>query len=444
MGRRLRAFLRCFVNDERGAIAVIIAVAFIPLMISVGVAIDLSRAYMVKQRLGAALDAAGLAIGSKAASGDENLSDLFNTYFYANYPTSAAGTPKNVIYEATSGQITLSAQADVPMAFLGIIGVSEITVNASAIMEYSTEGLELVMVLDNTGSMSGSKLSSLKIAAEELVEILFDGEENPALVKVGLVPFAGTVNIGSAMTAYTSDPADLYWGSDSWWGCVEARDYPDDVEDTPTAIGGVWTPFNWPDGYYNNWDGWGGWIDTSPPSSRGPNKYCALEVTPLTNAKTTLIDAIDDMWAAGYTHINIGAIWGLRLISADAPFTEGVAYGTEGWNKAIIILTDGNNTASWSQYTAYGYPSEGRMGTTSTWTMAGYMDDRLGEVCTNIKNAGIQLYTITFDVSDSGTQALMENCATDSSKYFDSPSTDDLRSTFRAIGAELKQLRISQ
>ena len=56
----------------------------------------------------------------------------------------------------------------------------------------------------------------------------------------------------------------------------------------------------------------------------------------------------------------------------------------------------------------------------------------------------VTLYTITFDVSDTDVQTMMETCATDSDKYFDSPSEDDLETTFRIIGAELKALHISQ
>ncbi len=55
-GRRLRP-------DRRGAVAVFLAFAIIPLIGIVGVATDTARAYLVKSRLSSALDAAGLAGG---------------------------------------------------------------------------------------------------------------------------------------------------------------------------------------------------------------------------------------------------------------------------------------------------------------------------------------------------------------------------------------------
>ncbi|MDP6814908.1 MAG: pilus assembly protein TadG, partial [Alphaproteobacteria bacterium] len=70
------------------------------------------------------------------------------------------------------------------------------------------------------------------------------------------------------------------------------------------------------------------------------------------------------------------------------------------------------------------------------------LDDKLSTICTNIKATETLVYTITFQVSSSSIQTLMSNCATDSSKYYNSPSNDELERAFRAIGAELSNLRI--
>jgi hypothetical protein len=47
-------------------------------------------------------------------------------------------------------------------------------------------------------------------------------------------------------------------------------------------------------------------------------------------------------------------------------------------------------------------------------------------------------------LDDPPTQALFQTCASDADKYFNSPSAEDLRTAFRAIAAELSNLRISQ
>jgi len=60
--------------------------------------------------------------------------------------------------------------------------------------------LEVAMVLDNTGSMAGTKLSTLKTAASNFVDTLSSAaarSADPDAVKIGLVPFSMTVKVGS-------------------------------------------------------------------------------------------------------------------------------------------------------------------------------------------------------------------------------------------------------
>ena len=85
------------------------------------------------------------------------------------------------------------------------------------------------------------------------------------------------------------------------------------------------------------------------------------------------------MVANGGTHINWGAIWGWRIISPDEPFTEGASYGTADSTKAVIILTDGANTAYDWLYDAFGKPSDERLGSgiDTASEVADEIDDRL-------------------------------------------------------------------
>ena len=69
---------------------------------------------------------------------------------------------------------------------------------------------------------------------------------------------------------------------------------------------------------------------------------------------------------------------------------------------------------------------------------------KTADVCENIKDEGIRLYTITFKVSNSATQALMEECATSPALYFDSPSNEQLEVVFQAIARDLSNLRLSR
>ena len=212
-----------------------------------------------------------------------------------------------------------------------------------------------------------------------------------------------------------------------------------DIDDTFT---GPWTPFYWPDDSNNDWFYSGGYHITS---FRTPNRRCpAAEITPLTNDKATLEAAIDDMVASGSTHINFGAIWGWRVVSPSEPFDEGVAYGTAENTKAVIILTDGANRAFNTVYGAFGYPNDELLGVgiDTPSEVEDEIDDRLEDICENMKDANVIVYTITFNLNDFNTEQLFRNCASETDKYYDSPTSAELTRTFRSIAAELKKLHV--
>lgn len=439
---------RRFQRSDRGAVAVIFALAIIPLMVLAGMAVDLSQAYLVKSRLSHSLDAAALAVGSMRSTNPDPtyLAAQFSSFVAANYTDTDIGATHDLTFVDNGGIISVTGKATVDTVFMAIIGINNLTVSASSQIIVETNGLEVVMVLDNSYSMNGSRLSDMKTAAIELISILFGTETAPPLLKVGLVPFSGSVNIGSAMTAYITDPTALDWGTTSWGGCVNARTYPNDVQDTDIATGGLWEPDYWADhDSYNNWIQGSTYYDNPGWSGKSPNKHCSKAITPLTNDRAQLESDINAETAIGYTHINYGAVWAWRVISPSAPFTTGAAYGDPDWNKVAIILTDGDNSSSDSVDTAYGYRSEGLLGSTNGTTVRNTLNDRLLEVCTGMKNDGIIVYTITFGTSvSSATATLMSDCASSADKYYASPDAATLSLAFRAIGAELKNLHISQ
>ena len=307
--------LRRLRHDRRGSVAIILAVSLVPIILAVGLSIDIGRAYIVKQQLLRAADATALAVASAYGNGTDS-DTVAQNFFNANYPTSKLGTPGQPSVTVTDELVTVATSATLETTFMKIAGLDTITVNATSEVSRETTGLELVMVLDNTGSMSSSsKLTTMQSAAVALVESLIEGTTSDT-VKIGLVPFAGGVNVGNSDAAFTAayvdDPTVYDWGTTDWEGCVMARPDPYDQTDDDVATGGTWPPFYWADDSYNNWysSWWGYSIDSSPPSSQGPNKYCPRAITPLTNVKATLISEINSMWASGYTHVNLGAVWG--------------------------------------------------------------------------------------------------------------------------------------
>jgi len=185
----------------------------------------------------------------------------------------------------------------------------------------------------------------------------------------------------------------------------------------------------------------------------GPNLLCTTQaVEPLTTTKATVKTKISAMVASGTTNITAGLMWGWRALSPTAPFTEGRDYGVGDNKKILILMTDGQNTYEGngkfvvSQYGSWGYVWKSHLGTESTNenTVQDKMDDRMELACANIKAAGISIYTVAFEITDTTTKQLLVTCASDSNKAFSADSTAALTAAFTAIGDDISQLRLSK
>ena len=131
------ATLRRLARQREGNVAMLVGLFAIPLVIAGGIATDVGRAYSVKVRLGAALDAAALAVGSETNQTSTQMSTDLQNYFTANYPSTALGenvtvtpVPANADLSATT--VNYQAQATVPMVFMQLIGINSITVTVTA------------------------------------------------------------------------------------------------------------------------------------------------------------------------------------------------------------------------------------------------------------------------------------------------------------------------
>ena len=116
----------------------------------------------------------------------------------------------------------------------------------------------------------------------------------------------------------------------------------------------------------------------------------------------------------------------------------------------MVFMTDGVNTtpsnSTWhkSSYTAYNFLIRDQLGTTSAAQSELNQDARTSTVCTRIKNAGIRVYSILLMENSTRAKDLMRGCATDTSLYFESPTSGQLKAVFQAIAQDLSNLRLSQ
>lgn len=453
----LNHLMKRFWQKDSGSVLVFTAFSLMVLVAGVGMSVDFARAYMLKNRLSTALDAAGLA--AAAVVNSQDIGTEIDNYFNANFPAGYMGatlTGPHYTIDQDNRVLSLDVTGEIKTSFMHIFGHDTMDVSVESEITRESKGLELVLVMDNTGSMgSYGKLDAMKSAATDLVNILFGNNETVENMWVGLVPYSQSVNIGPQHQDWLdSDLFDaLDYGPTSWAGCVDARDHPLDIQDDTPADEPL-PPYHWADhNNYNNWIYNDGSYRSNLGVSRGPNKNCSQPVLSMVASKSTILSSINAMQARGNTHSNFGLVWGWRMISpkwrglwgGNTPADLPLDYHTPLMNKAVILLTDGQNTHSNSVDTAYGYLSDGLLdGATSSSAATAEIDARQAEVCEAMKAQGIIIYTITFRLNNSDTRQLFRNCATDPAYYFNSPSNEELQRAFRAIADSLGNLRISK
>jgi Flp pilus assembly protein TadG len=189
---------RAVARNERGATAIFFALAIVPLLAFVGLAVDTTRGYLVKSRLNQALDAAVLAGGRVYASPTRD-ADI-RMYFKANFPDGymgAVATPIVITPDDVNKTLTVSAQATLPTTFMHLVDIDTIPVGSSAQVTIAAQNVEVALVLDITGSMAQSgAITDLKAAANDLIDIVVQDQQTPFYTKAAIVPFSQAVNVG--------------------------------------------------------------------------------------------------------------------------------------------------------------------------------------------------------------------------------------------------------
>lgn len=456
---QMKTHMRVLYLQSAGTIMVAFAIMAPVLISSAGMALDFAQAHLVRERLSHALDSAALA---GAASGLEgaDLQEKLTSFFNANYPPEKLGFAYHLEFTIEGDELSVSAYADYTTFFLNVIGMDNITVFSSTNVRREIRGLEVVLVLDNTGSMAtNNNISALKNGTRDFINILFGATSDPEDIKIGLVPYANAVRVGryglglnpdgttyadgesfvNLPNGYTYTTNANHSSSTQWFGCVIEYEaggwnanittndpYPDDVLDD---YRGPWSIYR-----YEEWNNnQRRYNVSSRPATNCPRAM----VVPLSSDQDALLAAVDTMTPHGNTLGNIGMVWGYRVLSPEFPFEEAAAWDNENWRKAIILMTDGDNTRD-THYSAYWRNRNNQVSVTN-------YNQRMVETCEALKEQGVRVYTVTFTSGISqNTKNYYRNCATDESYYHDAPDQEELERVFREISNELANLHITQ
>lgn len=451
---------------------------------------DLASLTRSKSKMQALTDAAALASNNAKVKTSEQATQVATEFVLSQLTDDLRldGTPAIAVSLADNGRTTqVVLTTNFRTRFLSAVKPLVPFQTRTTVKRGLDDTVELALVLDTTGSMAASnKLTTLKTAANNLVDNLMSDTGNQ--VSIAVVPFAQYVNVGTTYrnatwltrsddyevrtanpptcttpkttcktttssqvctktekknckdvttttyndgvpsyktsqqcdtgcTKYETQQVCTEWNygaqvcsptpdtvsSYKWTGCVGSRAYPLNLTDDQPTI-------KWPALY---------------------NTGCSAALTPLSKDKTAIKNQINALVASGETYMPAGLVWGLHALSKTDPLSTAADYdpGNRRPRKAVVFMTDGVNTKSMSSTTSTTHTGSNTV-TANTYTST---------LCNNIKNKGVEIYSISLMVTDATAMQMLRSCATDDSHYFDATDAAALTAVFQAIAFSLQR-----
>ena len=395
--------LRRFGRRDDGSMAVFSVFVFFAMLLVGGLAIDMMRNENERIRMQNTADRAVLA----ATSLRENVSNatpqqIVDAYFAAEGLTAQLGGRVIVQDDPQAGRtVTVVPAATVPTLFMNMLGINDFSVVTPARATEAEGGgarIELVMVLDVSGSMNGQgKIGTMRTAAVNLTDALL-ANATPGDVAVTMVPYDAWVLPPSGMVNLMNNVSGTNGACLDW---------------------SVW------DTVLNS-------INSSV--SRNNCSTQAWRTTrPYMSNATTASTYLNDLRASGTTSIDLGLRNGAMFFDPTMrpvisqliangevdPVFQGRPFDWQEPNvvRALILLTDGQNCCGAR------YPTI-------------QQDANTLATCTALKAQGVLIYSIAFQAPTRGA-ALMQACASSPSHYFNATTTE-LLSVFQGIGSNIQ------
>ena len=463
--------VRKFATDARGNVSVMAGLAALPLFIAGGAAIDYDRAVNAKTALQVSLDSAVLYAAKQNSTDFTVLTNVSKPYLDVNYNNSADASVQSYAITAgdTTGSIKATGIVKMNTWFMAVAGFTSLDVLASSqALQVGTGrniNLEVSLVLDNTNSMNtktppsapNTPIVDLKTAAANFVTTVMAGSQTPYYTKIAVIPYNNGVNMGSALNAtlarggytlgtsttpgYQSYKFANAAGSTSTFNisnCVTERVGAAAYSDASVSLNPVGRQYI------------------------GTQNICGVTpMLPLSTDQTAILNTINGMTANYSTAGQVGIAWGWYTLSPNFGMFTGTSIpagydkltttvAANKVKKIMVLMTDGEyNSVSASGVISGNPVVSGSYYTLSDLTSKapdnGDVYTQSNTMCTNMKAAGIEVYTIAFQLDTTYPQrvALLQNCATDSAHALSASSSAQLNAVFQSLAQSLVSLRLT-
>jgi Flp pilus assembly protein TadG len=453
LSRRSRRRLSGFSRDAGGGVAIMFALMLVALCLFVGAAVDIGRWVQARHQTIAAMDAAVLAGGSVLRDANNTLAmarEAAQAYYAENTKGRSEVVDDTISFDATDNNAAFVAKGNVYLktTFLSLAQISKLPLLTTSQADYSRAELagggtggsgggsstqdtvEVALMLDVTGSMAGTKIADLKVAATKLVQNLIS-DATPDRVRIALVPFSEGVRLpSSANSKARGNPADsITVGSGrnattySRTDCVVERTGTNKYTDVAPGSGKYVTALY----KTNSWFGSACNLSTNE------------ELLPLSKNRTTLLNRIDKLQTSGMTAGHLGTAWAWYVLSPNwnslwSSASAAAAYGAKV-QKIAILMTDG---AYNMQYASNGIEAS------ESGAANGASAAQAKSLCTNMKAKGITVYTVGFALGgDQNAISTLAHCASDPEKAYVAETGFELQQVYKEIALKISPLYLS-
>ena len=402
-----------FSRSNDGGVTMLFGLMIVPLIAIIGLGLEYGSVVSARSKVQNFADSAALAAGREfqisgnAAAAEQKAADYFNAAVAEMITNDSRFTIPNpsITVDPNSGTMTINVSGVMRTSFSRVLNFDEFnfgTISQAVLaMGGGNQNIEIAMMLDVTGSMGGSKIADMKLAAKDVIEILVANDQSNHVSRVALAPFSRSVKVGSYYQAVTGQVPVA-----SNKTCVTERTGSQKFTDAAPGSGQ----------YVEQYD---------------VTKSCrpTAKIVPLTDDKNLLNSTIDSFSASGMTAGHLGTAWAWYLVSPNwnsiwPQESQAIGYNDTDTIKAVILLTDGQYNTQYSSN--------------------GSSDYQARQLCANMKQAGVVVYTVGFELTASSAIQTMEQCATSESHYYLAEDGDELRMAFRDIAFKLAQLRLSK
>lgn len=347
-----------FLRSEDGGMTIMAFFVFL-LMITMGsLSIDFMRHEMERAELQAINDSATLAgAGAPAEKTPEEIKAVVRDFFTKSGKGDYLNeiSDDDILTTLNSRRVTATADVTLDTYLMRLMGVDTLTATSGATAEVRVPKLEVVLVLDSSGSMgSNNKLVNLKTAAKEFVSSL-TSTANRGDVVFSIVPFSWSVTPSLTMYETLAVDEDHQYST-----CLAFRD--NDYTHATLTSGNSALSNGTPVRQMLYTSVYGGFDDLNP-GWRSCFTETEMEILPFSVSESELHDKIDGLFADGNTSGHQGMNWGAALLDpsfraiADNMRTSNeldpdvanvpAEYGEPDTMKVIVMMGDGANTSSY-------------------------------------------------------------------------------------------------